>query len=89
MITLGSTANSDCIISEPLNDSHLILDDENTTYQRLDIEVGVASIKLEVKPSCVNTVEVSIQSVTLKYHVVTSNRSGMHLPTTRTIAYNS
>ena len=51
MVTAGSTAESQCIIPQQLNDSNLIFDDDNTTCQRLDIEAGVASIKLEVKIS--------------------------------------
>ena len=44
-------ADSDCIIRQRLEYSHLIFDDDNTTCQRLDHEVGVTSIELEVKPS--------------------------------------
>ena len=69
MITTGSTVDPECIIPQQLNDSRLIFDDDNATCQRLDIEAGVASIKLEVKPSCVNTTEVSNQSAKLKYKI--------------------
>ena len=65
-ITVGLTTAPDCIIPQQLKDSFKIFDDDDTTCQRLDIEAGVASIKLEVKPSCVNTTDVSNQSVTLK-----------------------
>ena len=59
MVIVVSAADFNCIIPQQMRDSYLIFDDDNTTCQRLDIEPGVVSTKLQVKTSCVNTAEVS------------------------------
>ena len=60
MNTAASAADSNCVIHQQLNDSQLIFDDDNTTCRRLNIEAGVSSTNLEVKPACVHTVDVGI-----------------------------
>ena len=59
MVIVVSAADFNCIILQQMRDSHLIFDDDNTTCHQMNIETGVASTKLQVKTSCVNTEEVS------------------------------
>ena len=71
--TVDSVADSDCIIRQRLKYSDLIFDDDKTTCQPLDPEVGVTSIRLEVKPSCVKMSEVRFFSndttIIISFHI--------------------